>query len=111
MRINIYGYLHIKHKAQASNNISSQKSSLVYDEFTFLYFLYNNTNENEKEKHIFFREFLVIIKALKVCIKVNNNNIKLLVFKIYKLSLYSKFINKSKNRIFNFCNKFKKLNE
>ena len=82
MRINIDGYLHIKHKAQITNNINDQKSSLVYDEFTFLYFLYNNTNETEKEKQIFFREFLIIITKLKVCIKVNNNYIKLLVLKI-----------------------------
>ena len=110
MRINIDGYLYIKHKAQATNNINAQKSSLVYDEFTLLYFLYNNTNETEKEKQIFFRQFLLIIKGLNVCIKVNNNNIKLLVFKICNLSLNSKFINKSKNRILKFCNKFKKLN-
>jgi glycosyltransferase involved in cell wall biosynthesis len=110
MRIKIDGYLYIKHKAQTTNNINSQKSSLVYDEFTFLYFLYNNTNENEKEKHIFFWHFLIIIKSLKVCIKVNNDNIKLLVFKICNFSFNSKFINKSYNKILKFCNKFKKLN-
>ena len=110
MKINFDGHLKMKHKAQITNNINAQKSSLVYDEFTFLYFLYNNTKENEKEKHIFFREFLVIIKALKVCIKVNNDNIRLLVFKICNFSLKSKFINNSKNKILKFCNKYKKLN-
>ena len=108
MRINIEGYLYINHKAQITNNINAQNSSLVYDEFTFLYFLYNNTNE--KEKHIFFREFLIIIKDLKVCIKVNNDKIKLLVFKICNFSFKSKFINKSINKILMFCNKFIKLN-
>ena len=110
MKINFDGHLKMKNKGQITNNINAQKSSLVYDEFTFLYFLYNNTKENEKEKHIFFREFLVIIKALKVCIKVNNDNIRLLVFKICNFSLKSKFINNSKNKILKFCNKYKKLN-
>ena len=64
MRINIDGYLYVKHKGQITNNINAQKSSLVYDEFTFLYFLYNNTNETENEKKIFFREFLTIIRVL-----------------------------------------------
>lgn len=110
MRINIDGYLKIIHKSQASKIINPQKSSLVYDEFTFLFFLHNNTNETEKEKKIFFREFLFIINVLKVCIKVNNNKTKLLVFKICNFTLNSKFINKFKNNILNFCNKFKKLN-
>lgn len=110
MRINIDGYLYIKHENQITYNINSQRSSLVNDEFTFLYFLYNNTGDTEKEKQIFFREFLIILKVLKVCIKVNNNSIKLLVLKICNLSLNSKFINQSKKQILNFCNKFKKLN-
>ena len=110
MRINIDGYLYIKHQNQITYNINSQKSSLVNDEFTFLYFLYNNTSETEKEKQIFFREFLIILKVLNVCINVNNNKIKLLVFKICNLSLNSKFINQSKKIILNFCSKFKKLN-
>ena len=110
MRINIDGYLYVKHKGQITNNINAQKSSLVYDEFTFLYFLYNNTNETENEKKIFFREFLTIIRVLNVCIKVNNNKIKLLVYKICNFSLNSEFINECKNKIYNFCNKFKKLN-
>jgi len=110
MRINIDGYLYIKHQNQITYNINSQRSSLVNDEFTFLYFLYNNTSDNEKEKQIFFREFLIILKVLKVCIKVNNNTTKLLVLKICNLSLNSKFINQSKKQILNFCSKFKKLN-
>lgn len=110
MRINIDGYLYIKHENQITYNINSQRSSLVNDEFTFLYFLYNNTSDTEKEKQIFFREFLIILKVLKVCIKVNSNTIKLLVLKICNLSLNSKFINQSKKQILNFCSKFKKLN-
>ena len=110
MRINIDGYLYIKHKDQITNNMNAQKSSLVYDEFTFLYFLYNNTNEIKNEKQIFFREFLTVIRVLKVCIKVNNDKIKLLVYKICNFSLNSEFINEYKNKINNFCNKFKKLN-
>ena len=38
MRINIEGYLYITHGNQITNNINAQKSSLVYDEFKFLYF-------------------------------------------------------------------------
>ena len=76
MRINVDGYLKILHNAQASKFINPQKSSLVYDEFTFLFFLYNNTHETEKEKQIFFREFLLIINILNVCVKVNNNQTK-----------------------------------
>ena len=110
MRINIDGYLYIKHENQITYNINSQRSSLVNDEFTFLYFLYNNTGDTEKEKQIFFREFLIILKVLKVCIKVNNNSIKLLLLKICNLLLNLKFINQSKKQILNFCNKFKKLN-
>lgn len=110
MRINIDGYLYIKHENQITYNINSQRSSLVNDEFTFLYFLYNNTSDTEKEKQIFFREFLIILKVLKVCIKVNSNTIKLLVLKICNLSLNSKFINQSKKQILNFCSNFKKLN-
>ena len=106
----IEGYLYIKHKNQITQNINDQKSSLVYDEFTFLYFLYNNTNEIKEEKDIFFREFLIIIKILNVCIKVNNNFIKLLVFKVCDISLNSKFIKQNKNEILKFCDKFKSLN-
>ncbi len=106
MRINIDGYLYIKHPKQASHNLNNQKSSLVYDEFTFLDFLYNNTNETKEEKNIFLREFLNILK-LKVCIKVNENKIKLLVYKICDYSLKL-----DKNEIFlKFCEKFKKKNE
>lgn len=110
MRTNIDGYLYINHNNQITKNINQQKSSLVYDEFTFLDFLYINTNETEEEKNIFFREFLIIITKLKVCIKVNNNIIKKLVFKVCDYSINSKFIGKYKNNILNFCNKFKKLN-
>ena len=110
MRINIDGYLYIKHKGQITNNMNAQKSSLVYDEFTFLYFLYNNTNETENEKQIFFREFFTIIRVLNVCIKVNNDKIKILVYKICNFSLNSEFNNKYKNKINKFCKKFKKLN-
>ena len=110
MRINIDGYLYIKLEGHITNNINAQKSSLIYDEFTFLYFLYINTNENEIEKQIFFREFLIIIEILNVCIEVNNNYIKSLVFKICNFSLNSNFINQYKNKILNFCNEFKKLN-
>lgn len=106
MRINIDGYLYIKHPKQASYNLNNQKSSLVYDEFTFLDFLYNNTNETKEEKNIFLREFLNILK-LKVCIKVNENKIKLLV---YKICDYSLKLNKKKIFL-KFCKKFKKKNE
>lgn len=82
MRTNIDGYIKIIHYNQISRNLNEQKSSLVYDEFTFLYFLYNNTNEIEEEKIVFFREFLIIITHLKVCIKVNNDIIKKLVYKV-----------------------------
>ena len=99
MRINVDGYLKILHNAQASKFINPQKSSLVYDEFTFLFFLYNNTHETEKEKQIFFREFLLIINILNVCVKVNNNQTKLLIFKICNFSLNSEFINNFKNDI------------
>ena len=57
MRINIDGYLYIKHQNQITYNINSQRSSLVNDEFTFLYFLYNNTSDTEKEKQIFLGNF------------------------------------------------------
>ena len=110
MRINVDGYLKILHNAQASKFINPQKSSLVYDEFTFLFFLYNNTHETEKEKQIFFREFLLIINILNVCVKVNNNQTKLLIFKICNFSLNSEFINNFKNDIAKFCYKFKKIN-
>lgn len=110
MRINIDGYLYIKHSNQITKNINKQKSSLVYDEFTFLNFLYINTNETEEEKNIFFREFLIIITKLKVCIKVDNDIIKKLVYKVCDYSINSKFIGKYKKNILNFCNKFKKLN-
>lgn len=108
MRIDIDGYLYIKHPNQATQKMNKQKSSLVYDEFIFLDFLYNNTNNNIEEKNIFFREFLEILK-LKVCIKVNDNKIKLLVYKICDIALNSIYF-KSK-KIFIFCEKFKKLNE
>ena len=68
MRTNIERYLYINHYNQISKNLYEQKSSLLYDKFTFLIFLYNNTNEIEEEKNVFFREFLIIIKTLKVCI-------------------------------------------
>ena len=68
MRTNIDRYLYINHYNQISKNLYEQKSSLLYDKFTFLIFLYNNTNEIEEEKNVFFREFLIIIKTLKVCI-------------------------------------------
>lgn len=110
MRTNIDGYLYINHYNQITKNINNQKSSLVYDEFTFLNFLYINTNESEEEKNIFFREFLIIITKLKVCIKVNNNIIKNLVFKVCDYSINSKFIGKYKKSVLNFCNKFKRLN-
>jgi len=110
MRINIDGYLYIKHKNQITNKINEQKSSLVYDEFTFLYFLYNNTNEIEEEKRIFFREFLIILKNLKVCIKVNTKIIKLLVYKVCNCALNSPFISKYEKKIIIFCSEFKKLN-
>ena len=110
MRINIDGYLHINHYNQISKNLNEQKSSLVYDEFTFLYFLYNNTNEIEEEKIVFFREFLIIIQQLQVCIKVNNNIIKNLVYKVCDYSINSKFIGEYKKNILNFCNNFKILN-
>ena len=110
MRINIDGYLHINHFNQISKNLNEQKSSLVYDEFTFLYFLYNNTNEIEEEKIVFFREFLIIINHLKVSIKVNNILIKNLVYKVCDYSINSKFIGEYKKNILNFCNDFKILN-
>ena len=107
MRINIDGYLYIKHSNQATNKINKQKSSLVYDEFTFLDFLYNNTNETKEDRYIFFREFLKIIR-LKVCIKVKDNKIKLLVYKNCENALKLNFINNKK--IFKYCRKFKKKN-
>ena len=110
MRTNIDGYIKIIHYNQISRNLNEQKSSLVYDEFTFLYFLYNNTNEIEEEKIVFFREFLIIITHLKVCIKVNNNIIKKLVYKVCDYSINSKFIGEYKKNILKFCNDFKILN-
>ena len=107
MRINIDGYLYIRHPNQATHNLNRQKSSLVYDEFTFLDFVYNNTNKNKEEKNIFIREFLKILK-LKVCIKVNEDKIKLLV---YKICDYSLKLNLKKKKILRFCEKFKKKNE
>ena len=50
MRTNIDRYLYINHYNQISKNLNEQKSSLLYNEFTFLNFLYNNTNEIEEEK-------------------------------------------------------------
>jgi hypothetical protein len=111
MRTNIDGYLYINHYNQITKNINEQKSSLVYDEFTFLDFLYINTNETEEEKNVFFREFLIIIKTLNICIKVNNNTIKSLVYKVCNNSLNSKFIKKNRKIILKFCVKFKKLNK
>ena len=113
MRINFDGYLKILHEDQASNNINQLQNSFINDEFTFLYFLYNNTNETEKEKQIFFRELFLIINNLNnlnISIKVNNNETKLLVFKICKFSLNTEFINEFKNDIIKFCYKFKKIN-
>jgi len=109
MRINIYGYLYIKHKNQATKNMKKQKNSVVYDEFTFLDFLYNNTKETKEEKTVFFNEFLKILK-LNICINVKENKIKLLVQKICKLSLKDNFI-KGKKKISKYCNKFKKKNQ
>lgn len=110
MRVNIDGYLKIIHNGQISSRLNEQKYSLVYDEFTFLDFLFNNTKEIEEEKNVFFREFLIIIKTLNICIKVNNNIIKSLVYKVCNHSLNSKFIKQNRKIILNFCVKFKKLN-
>ncbi len=110
MRTNIDGYLYINHYNQITKNINEQKSSLVYDEFTFLNFLYINTNETEEEKNVFFREFLIIIINLNVCIKVNNDKIIELVYKVCDYSIKSKFIGEYKKNILNFCNKFINLN-
>lgn len=110
MRTNIDGYLYINHCDQITKNINEQKSSLVFDEFTFLNFLYINTNETEEEKNVFFREFLIIIINLNVCIKVNNDKITELVYKVCDYSIKSKFIGEYKKNILNFCNKFINLN-
>jgi len=98
MRINKYGYLYIKHKKQATFNLHKQSNSQrVYDEFTYLDFLYNNTKETKEEKTLFFKQFLNILK-FNVCINVRDNKIKLLVQKICKIALNSIFIIKKKKK-------------
>ena len=122
MKINIFGYTHVSNQNQESQdffgiikgfkNISQiKREKMLFYQFQFSKFLYDNTKENKIEKNVAIRELLKIVSKINFATKINKKNIKNLVTNVLNTYLKSNCIEKKEKKILlKFINIFYFLN-
>ena len=122
MKINIFGYTHVSNQNQESKdffgiilgfkNISQiKREKMLFYQFQFSKFLYDNTKENKIEKKVAIRELLKIVGNINLATKINKKNIKNLVTNVLNTYLKCNCIEKEEKKILlKFINIFYFLN-